>query len=251
MLLGQLAQLGDEARRQRHLAPRGAGGLEHDGGDVLPRLQRAGDMADIVGRQQDGLVDQAGRNARGHAALEVRHGARRHAVVPAVEVADEADHLGSAGERARQPQRQVRGLGAGAGEAHHLGARHQAIDQLRPPHLQLVRGAPVRAERHLPLNGLDDGGMPVAQQQRAMAAEIVDVLVAVDVPLARARRAGGIDRIGQQRAAVVRQAGRQHLAAPARKARPSAACAPGTRPRSWSWSASLTLQSVSLRHRAR
>ena len=197
--------------RQRHLAPRGAGRLQHDRGHVVARLERVGDAADIVGRQQDRLLDEAGRNAGGHAALEVRHGTRRHAVVPAVEVADEADHLGFAREGAGEPQRQVRGLGAGAGEAHHLGARHQAIDQLGPPHLQLVRGAPVRAERHLPLDGLDDGGMPVAQQQRAMAAEIVDVLVAVDVPLARARRAGGIDRIGQQRAAVVRQSGRQHF----------------------------------------
>ena len=96
-----------------------------------------------------------------------------------------------------------------------------------------------------------DGGMAVAQQQRAMAAEVVDVLVAVDVPLAGAGGAGGVDRIGQQRAAVVGEAGRQHLAAPARRARPSAACAPDTRPRSWSSCVSLTLPSVSIRPRAR
>ena len=52
----------------------------------------------------------------------------------------------------------------------------------------------------------------MAQQQRTVAAEIVDILVAVDVPLARAGGAGGIDRIGQQRAAVVRQACGHHLA---------------------------------------
>ena len=49
----------------------------------------------------------------------------------------------------------------------------------------------------LPLDGLDHGRMGVAEQQRAVAAEVVDVLVAVDVPLARARARCGIDRIGQ------------------------------------------------------
>ena len=59
---------------------------------------------------------------------------------------------------------------------------------------------------------LDHRRVAVAEQQRAVAAEVVDVLVAVDVPLARAFGAGGIDGIGQQRAAVVRQAGRDDLA---------------------------------------
>ena len=76
--------------------------------------ERGGDAACVVGRQQDGLLDEAGRNARRHAALEVRHGARRHAVVPAVEVADEADHLRLACKGAGEPQRQMRGLGARA-----------------------------------------------------------------------------------------------------------------------------------------
>ena len=71
----QLAQLGEEALGQRHLAPRGARRLEDDGGDVVARRERGGDAADVVGRQQDGLLDQVGRNARRHAALEVRHGA--------------------------------------------------------------------------------------------------------------------------------------------------------------------------------
>ena len=78
--------------------------------------------------------------------------AGRDPVVPAVEVADEADHLRLAGEGAGEPERQMRGLRAGGREAHALGAGDQAIDQLGPPHLQLVRGAPVRAERHLALD---------------------------------------------------------------------------------------------------
>ena len=108
----------------------------------------------------------------------------------------------------------MRGFGAGSRKAHALGTGDQPVDELRPPHLQLVRGAPVRAELHLALDRLHHGGMAVTQQQRAMAAEVVDVLVAVDVPLAGAGGPRGIDRIRQQRAAVVRQAGGDHLPRP-------------------------------------
>jgi hypothetical protein len=52
----------------------------------------------------------------------------------------------------------------------------------------------------------------MAEEQGAMTAEIVDVLVTVDVPFAGAARACGIDRIGQKRAGIMRQARRDHLA---------------------------------------
>ena len=56
----------------------------------------------------------------------------------------------------------------------------------------------MRTEFHLPLDRLHHDGCAMAEQQRAVAAEIVDVLVAIDVPFARTRAAGGVDRIGQQ-----------------------------------------------------
>ena len=142
----------------------------------------------------------------------MRHGARGDAVVPAVEVAGEADHFRLAGEGARQPQGEVRGFRAGTREAHALSARDQPIDELRPPHLQLVRGAPVGAERRLLANGFEHGRVAMAQEEGAVPAEVIDVLVAVDVPLARSGSARGIDRIGQQGAAVVGEAGRNHFA---------------------------------------
>ena len=212
MLARELAHFGDEALGKRHLAPRGTRRLEDDGGHVVARLERGGDAACVVGRQQDGLLDEIGRNARRHAALEVRHGAGSDAVVPAVEVADEADDLRLGRKGAGEPQRQMRGLGARRSEAHALGAGDQTVHQLGPSHLQLVRGAPMRAELHLALDRLHHGRMAMAEQQRAVAAEVVDVFVAVDVPLAGARCSGGVDRIGHERTAVVRQAGGDHLA---------------------------------------
>jgi hypothetical protein len=68
----------------------------------------------------------------------MRHRPRHDLVVPAVEVADEAQHLGLAGVRAREPQRELRSLRAGGGEAHALGAGHQPMHQLGPAHFQLV-----------------------------------------------------------------------------------------------------------------
>ena len=106
----------------------------------------------VVGRQQDRLLDEPGGMPAGTPPSKCDMRAGGHTVVPAVEVADEADHLWLAGEGARQPQRQMRGFGAGGREAHALGAGDQTVDQLRPSHFQLVRGAPVRAERHLPLD---------------------------------------------------------------------------------------------------
>ncbi len=54
--------------------------------------------------------------------------------------------------------------------------------------LELVAGAQVRAARGLLLHGLDHGGMAVAEEERAVAHPVVDELVPVHVPLARAER---------------------------------------------------------------
>ena len=106
----------------------------------------------------------------------------------------------------------MRGLGSRRRETDALGARNEALHEFGPAHFEFVRRAPMGALRHLPLNRLDDGRMGVAEQQRPVPAEVVDVFIAVDVPFARARRALGVDRIGQQRAGIVGEAGRNGLA---------------------------------------
>src|SRR5215510_10853685 len=68
----------------------------------------------------------------------------------------------------------------------------------------------MRAEGGLSLHRLDHGGMRMAEQQRAVAAEVIHVLVAVDVPLARTGRAGRVDRVRQRRARVVGETRRDH-----------------------------------------
>ena len=209
---GHVADRLHEARRQRHLAPRRARRLEHHDGDVVAAFDQLHDRADIVGRHQDREIGDALRDARHRGAVIVRGGAGRDVVVPAMEVADEAHDLVLAGMGARQADRHVRGLGARRGEAHLLGRRDQLAHQLGPAHFQLVARAVMRAEIHLALHRLDHGGMGMAQQHGAVAAEIVDIFVAVDVPLARALGAGDVDGIGVEIARIVRNAAGQHLA---------------------------------------
>src|SRR5262249_55762318 len=95
------------------------------------------------------------------------------------------------------------GLGAGDGEAQQLGARDQPRDQLGPAHLELVAGAEVSAASDLLLHRAHDCRMAVAQEERAVAHPVVDVLVAVDVPLAGAGRALDVGRERSQMADVV------------------------------------------------
>ena len=52
----------------------------------------------------------------------------------------------------------------------------------------------------------------MAEQHRAMAAEIVDILVAVDVPFARPLGPADMDRIGIEVAGIVGDAAGQHFA---------------------------------------
>ncbi len=84
----------------------------------------------------------------------------------------------------------------------------------------------MRAERRLALHRLDERRMRMAEEQRAVSAEVVDVLVAVDVPLARTGGARDVDRIRGSGARVVRQSRRKDPASPrierrrTRRARP-------------------------------
>src|SRR4029453_699586 len=118
-------------------------------------------------------------------------------------VAGELQELRAAGVGARHAHRQVRGLGAGHREARQLAGGDQLVDQLGPPHLERVAGAQVGAARHLLLHGAHGRGVAVAREERAVAHPVVDVLVAVDVPLAAAGRAIDVDRMRGQVTDVV------------------------------------------------
>ena len=109
----------------------------------------------------------------------------RVAVVAALELHDQVAPGGGAGE----PQRAHHGLGPGVDEAHHLHRGQRLDDKLGQLQLRLGRCAERGAARRRLPDGLDDGRVRVAEDQRTERAEVVDVLVAVGVGDDRARAA--------------------------------------------------------------
>src|SRR4051795_7863419 len=103
----------------------------------------------------------------------MRHSSGCDRIMPAVEMADEADHLGFAGVCACQAQREVRGFGARRCEAHPLGAGNEALHKLRPAHFEFMRGAPGLPLCDLLLHGGYDGRLDVAEDERSVTAEII------------------------------------------------------------------------------
>src|SRR6185437_5081354 len=91
------------------------------------------------------------------------------------------------------------------------------LDRARPGDLRRVAGAELRAGFERGGGRLDDDRMPVTEDQCAVAAEEIDVAVAVHVPFVRALRAGDVDAVRVEIARVMGDAARQHLRRLARK----------------------------------
>ena len=68
----------------------------------------------------------------------------------------------------------------------------------------------MRAQRHLPLNRPDHFRRTMPEQQGAMPAEVVDVLMTVHAPLTRPPGALDVERVGIEDARVVREPAREH-----------------------------------------
>jgi hypothetical protein len=107
-----------------------------------------------------------------------------HPVVAALELQD----LVTASERARQAQREERGLRPAAVQRHLLGAGHVLHDLLGQADGVLVDDQVRRAVEAHSRQRLEHGGVRVAQHVRARAQQVVDVLVAAHVGEPRAAR---------------------------------------------------------------
>jgi hypothetical protein len=90
------------------------------------------------------------------------------------------------------------------GEAYPLGARYEPAHPLAPLDFLLVTRAVVGAAQRLLAHGLRDLSRIVPEEQSAMPHPVVDIAVAVDVPLVGAIGAGDIERERLHAAVVVR-----------------------------------------------
>ena len=123
----------------------------------------------------------------------------------------EAQQFVTSGKGTCQAQRQHRAFGAGADEADFLCRGHQFSDQRRPlQHLRVVVAKMQTVADHT-VHSVQHVGVRVTEQERAVAHAVVDVLVAVDVPLSRAARMVDIDRRDRAVAQIVPNAAGHQL----------------------------------------
>ena len=216
---GEKAERVEELGAERHLAEGGAGGLDDRGGDVRVRGEGGGELRFIARFEQPHLGRDPAEHAHRGRAVEMARVAGGHMVVPAVEMAFEAEQRIAAGEGAREPHRHQRGLGAGRREAQAFGERDQAAHRGGPADLARVVGAEMRACGECGLDGAAHRLVPVAEQQRPVPAEIVDIFVPIDVPFARALGVRDVDAVGIDVARVVGDAAREQRGGLARKLR--------------------------------
>ena len=80
---------------------------------------------------------------------------------------------------------------------------------LGPVDLGLVAGAVMGAALDLRCTAATTFGMAMAEQQRAVAAEIVDIAIAVDIPFPRPLGAGDVQPVGLDVAGIMRDAARE------------------------------------------
>ena len=95
-------------------------------------------------------------------------------------------HPRPAGGRPGQPQGQQRGLRPAGGEPDELGRGHQVHDQLGPLAFQLMARARVEGQRRLVTHRRHHRRVAVPQEQGAVAHDVADDLVPVEIPLVRA-----------------------------------------------------------------
>ena len=181
MLGGHFAECAKECPARRYVSEARPGRLEDGGGNVVTARQRGFDGFDVVGGDNDYFLYDRARDAL--RLVDFRRGVvERNVVMPAVEVIPEAKELCLARMGSRQPKRHVSGLGTRGDQANLLRTRNHLFDEFGPLKFQFVLSAVVRAPRHLTDHRLDNGGVGMAQNQRAVTTVIVNILVAVDVP---------------------------------------------------------------------
>ena len=176
----------------------GTGGLEDDGSDVVVGFQGALEGTQIASGQDNHGVPRTLGNS-GSAPVRAGHGI----VVPAVEVVLELDDLILPGEGTGEAEGHQGGLGAGAVEAHFFDVGHEGLDGVGPADFLLGVSTKMGALGHLFGDGLYDVGVGVTQKQCAVSHDVVDVFVAVDVPLEGSLAMGDVKGEGGSVAVVV------------------------------------------------
>ena len=163
----------------------------------------------LVLGQDDLLAEVGGRDAGRAGERLFGQDVADDAVVPAVEVEGEADELVAAGVGAGEADGHHRRFGAGGVEADASGRRARAFGSSRPTPFRARGGAVVGAVGDLSGDGADERRVGVAEEEGAVAHDVIDDFVAVDVPFAGAEGVVDVDGEGGEVADVVGDAVRE------------------------------------------
>jgi hypothetical protein len=125
-------------------------------------------------------------------------------VEEAVEATFDHDVAILAAERARKAKRRHHRLGPGVREPHQVRSGHHLLDALGDNDFAYGGECGGAAVFHAFPGGGIDSVVAVSEDRRAVAEPIVDVLVVVEVPDARALRALDVDRLFRSPGSVVR-----------------------------------------------
>ena len=199
MPLRQIAQPIKELRRRRHQAHVADDRLQDHAGNALPVSgKRIGQPLRIVEAQEQRVLRAAGRHTRriGHAERGGTGAGRdEQRIDMTVIAAGEFDNHIAPGEAARQANGAHRRLGTARHHAHHFDRRHRIDDQFSELGFQLGRSAEAGPVVQRFLNGADDARMTVAQDQRSPRADVIQVVIAVEIEEARPFAASDENRI--------------------------------------------------------
>ena len=156
-------------------------------------VHRPFERPDVVPRQHDQLAKVRRGLAGARRARAIRPQRDVDVVVPAVIVAFEPDDLLPPGDGARQPDRGVDHLAARRSEADHARPAEDRDEPLGGLDLERVLGAEHHPVAHRLVDGLDDRGMGVPEERGTLPEQVVDVVVAIDVPQPRTLAPGEED----------------------------------------------------------
>gem|GEM_PF-5207607 len=198
MGIAQAAQPLQEARLGKDHAHVPRDGFHEDRGDPFPMLPEAGlDGVEIVVRGEEGIghhgLGHAGRGG-GAQGLGAGTGGHQEGIGVAVVAALEFQEFVPTGGRPGQPQGGHGGLGATVDQADHLQVWHGGEDGLRQLHLLQGRRPKGGAATEGLLDRRDDGRMAVAQDVGAVAADVIDVALTVQID--QVGTVGGADEDG-------------------------------------------------------
>ena len=175
----------EETLRRKIQAGIGGNRLKDNGCDVVVLVKRRPHRADVIERERNRQIGKRLRNARAirpamrQGSTACTHQQRVNVTVIA---AFELDDLVPAGEAAGEPDARHGRFGAAVHHPHLLDRGHPFADQLGHLDFEWIWNSEADAPHHRFMDRIDHYARCMTQNRRAPGSDVINVLVAIDVP---------------------------------------------------------------------